>query len=39
MGHGWRRIGKGFLGFDDEAIAAAIVADELMEVDCGEEDG
>ena len=32
----WRRIGKAYLGLDDEGLAAAIAADELMEIGYGE---
>jgi len=32
----WRRVGKAYLGLDDEALVAAIAADELMEISYGE---
>jgi hypothetical protein len=33
----WQRIGRAYLGLDDERMEAAIAADELMEVIYGEE--
>ena len=33
----WQRIGRAYLGLDDEGMEAAIAADELMEVIYGEE--
>lgn len=33
----WQRIGRAYLGLDDEGLEAAIAADELMEVIYGEE--
>jgi hypothetical protein len=33
----WQRVGRAYLGLDDEGLAAAIAADELMEVSYGEE--
>jgi hypothetical protein len=32
----WRRIGKAYLALDDEGIAAATAAEELMEISYGE---
>ena len=32
----WRRVGKAYLGLGDEGLAAAIAADELMEISYGE---
>jgi hypothetical protein len=32
----WRRVGRGYLGLDANALEAAIVADELTEVNYGE---
>jgi len=34
----WRRVGRAYLGLDDERLEAAIAADELMEVRYGEEE-
>jgi hypothetical protein len=34
----WQRIGRAYLGLDEEGLEAAITADELMEVSYGEED-
>ncbi len=33
----WQRIGKIYLGLDDDGVALAIAADELMEIPYGEE--
>jgi hypothetical protein len=33
----WRRIGRAYLGLDDEGLEAAIAAHELMEVSYGEQ--
>jgi hypothetical protein len=33
----WQRVGRGYLGLDDEGLEAAISADELMEISYGEE--
>jgi hypothetical protein len=34
----WQRVGRAYLGLDDDAMEAAIAADELMEVSYGEEE-
>jgi hypothetical protein len=34
----WRRVGRAYLGLDDDGLEAAITADELMEVRYGEEE-
>lgn len=34
----WRRVGRIYLGLDDDGLEAAIAADELMEVSYGEEE-
>lgn len=34
----WQRVGRAYLGLDDESMEAAIVADELMEVSYGAEE-
>jgi len=34
----WQRVGRAYLGLDDEGLEAAIAADELMEVSYGEEE-
>ncbi len=33
----WQRVGKVYLGLDDDDVALAIAADELMEIPYGEE--
>ena len=33
----WQRVGRAYLGLDDDGLEAAIAADELMEVSYGEE--
>jgi hypothetical protein len=33
----WQRVGKIYLGLDDDGMALAIAADELMEIPYGEE--
>ena len=34
----WQRVGRVYLGLDDDGLEAAIAADELMEVSYGEEE-
>ncbi len=34
----WQRVGRTYLGLDDEGLEAAIAAEELMEVSYGEEE-
>src|SRR6266576_2307124 len=34
----WQRVGRAYLGLDDEGLGAAIAADELMEVSYGEQE-
>lgn len=34
----WQRVGRAYLGLDDDDLEAAITADELMEVSYGEEE-
>ena len=34
----WQRVGRAYLGLDDEGLEAAIAADELMEVSYGEQE-
>jgi hypothetical protein len=34
----WQRVGRIYLGLDDEGLEAAITADELMEVTYGDEE-
>lgn len=33
----WQRVGKAYLGLDDDGVALAIATDELMEIPYGEE--
>ena len=33
----WQRIGRAYLGLDDEELEAAVTTEELMEVEYGEE--
>ena len=33
----WQRVGRAYLGLDDERLEAAVAAEELMEVDYGKE--
>ena len=34
----WQRVGRAYLGLDDDGMEAAIATDELMEVSYGEEE-
>ena len=34
----WQRVGRAYLGLDDDGLEAAIATDELMEVSYGEEE-
>lgn len=34
----WQRVGRAYLGLDDDQLEAAIAADELMEVSNGQEE-
>lgn len=34
----WQRVGRAYLGLDDEGLEAAVAAEELMEVDYDEEE-
>ena len=33
----WQRVGRGYLGLDDDELNAAVAADELAEVSYGDE--
>ena len=34
----WQRVGRIYLGLDEDGLEAVIAADELMAVSCGEEE-